>query len=69
MAKVKYKVLCDRMQGTGIDAKKGQTIELESSSDNVKSLAKRGWIEEVKQKNDVEPEKKKDSKKSTKKAK
>ena len=48
MAKNKYKVLCDRMQGTVFDCKKGQVIEIESTSDNVKSLVKRGWLEEVK---------------------
>lgn len=48
MAKTKYKVLCDRMQGTGLDCKQGQVIEVEATSDNVKSLVKRGWIEEVK---------------------
>ena len=60
----KYVIKCGIMRGTGIKGKKGDILELNSKSESVQDLVKRGWIEKV------EPEKvetKEEPKKTTKK--
>lgn len=44
------------MQGTGIKGKKGEVVELNSKSESVQDLVKRGWIEKVESK-EKEPKK------------
>ena len=43
----KYTIECAIMNGTGIKGKKGDVVELQSSSDKVKSLVASGWLKEV----------------------
>lgn len=43
----KYVIKCGIMRGTGIKGKKGDVLELNSKSESVQDLVKRGWIEKV----------------------
>ena len=43
----KYVIKCGIMRGTGIKGKKGDVLELNSKSETVQNLVKRGWIEKV----------------------
>lgn len=43
----KYVIKCGIMRGTGVKGKKGDVLELNSKSESVQDLVKRGWIEKV----------------------
>lgn len=43
----KYVIKCGIMRGTGVKGKKGDVLELNSKSESVQDLVRRGWIEKV----------------------
>lgn len=53
----KYVIKCGIMRGTGIKGNKGDILELNSKSESVQDLEKRGWIEKVEEAKEKAPKK------------